>query len=294
MKILVAIPHYFKDEGSRKYGSLRSDPAPRVAALRATILALHEVAAGPPGLLFPPTRKVVPTNQKTTHRLDVVVCTTGGSHVLDTLDLSSRFYRAHATAAEPMLLGFECHDVLRAGLEDADMFCYLEDDIIIRDPWFFTKLAWFAAWSGPGRLLQPNRYELSAKARVHKLYIDGDIDAKFTAKYQTPPDMPELVTRVMNQALRFRAGPNPHSGCFFLTKAQMRRWAGRDYFLDRDTGFMGPLESAATLGVLRCFEIYKPAPDCASFLEVLHGDNRYLDTRLKFGAGNQFAIAKPT
>ena len=179
-----------------------------------------------------------------------LVCTTGGSHLLDQLDLSSRFYRAHATEAEPMLLGFECHDVLRAGLEDADMFCYLEDDIIIRDPWFFTKLAWFATWSGPGRLLQPNRYELSSKARVHKLYIDGDIDPKFTAKYQTPPDMPELVTRVMNQPLRFRAGPNPHSGCFFLTRAQMRRWAGRDDFGDRDTGFMGPLESAATLGGL--------------------------------------------
>jgi hypothetical protein len=42
-------------------------------------------------------------------------------------------------------------------------------------------------------------------------------------------------------------------------------------FFDRDTSFIGPLESAATLGIMRAFRIYKPAPEHAAFLERLSG-----------------------
>ena len=63
---------------------------------------------------------------------------------------------------------------------------------------------------------------------------------------------------------------NPHSGCFFLNAAQMIAWANRGDFLDRATGFIGPLESAATLGIMRAFRVYKAAEDNAAFFEIEH------------------------
>ncbi|HVW37506.1 MAG TPA: hypothetical protein VHB99_09375, partial [Pirellulales bacterium] len=69
---------------------------------------------------------------------------------------------------------------------------------------------------------------------------------------------------------------NPHSGCYFLSAAQMAHWAAQPFFLDRDTSFVGPLESAATLGILRAFKIYKPAREQAAFLEIQHHGAQFL------------------
>jgi hypothetical protein len=57
----------------------------------------------------------------------------------------------------------------------------------------------------------------------------------------------------------------------------MSHWASRPYFLDRATGYIGPLESAATLGGMRTFAVYKPAPRSADFLEVEHFGRAFLD-----------------
>jgi hypothetical protein len=50
----------------------------------------------------------------------------------------------------------------------------------------------------------------------------------------------------------------------------MAHWANQPHFLDRDTSFIGPLESAATLGIMKTFRIYKTAPNQANFLEIQH------------------------
>jgi hypothetical protein len=56
----------------------------------------------------------------------------------------------------------------------------------------------------------------------------------------------------------------------------MLRWSRSPEFLDRDASFIGPLESGATLGISRCFSVYKPASEYASFLEVRHDGDRYV------------------
>ena len=44
-----------------------------------------------------------------------------------------------------------------------------------------------------------------------------------------------------------------------------------------DTFFAAPkLESAATLGIMRAFRIYKPAPENASFLEIEHHGSAFI------------------
>jgi hypothetical protein len=56
----------------------------------------------------------------------------------------------------------------------------------------------------------------------------------------------------------------------------MAQWANQTYFLDRDISFVGPLESAATLGIMKTFRIYKTSPEQASFLEIQHFGTGFL------------------
>src|SRR5262249_44375833 len=160
--------------------------------------------------------------------------------------------------------------VLRERLGGYDYYCYLEDDLILHDPWFFRKLAWFTDNVGSESLLQPHRYEVATDTLAHKVYIDGDIKKRVTAPFQCPGEGPRAVGDVLGVQVVFERARNPHSGCFFLSARQMAQWTRQPYFLDRDTRFIGPLESAASLGVMRTFRIYKPAAEHAAFLELEH------------------------
>ena len=50
----------------------------------------------------------------------------------------------------------------------------------------------------------------------------------------------------------------------------MKHWTEQPYFLDRERSFFSPTESAATLGLMRTFRVYKPELAMASFLEIEH------------------------
>lgn len=205
----------------------------------------------------------------------VIVCTTRGYHLLDRMP--RHLFRHHATDAEPLLLGYECHVVLAEHLGHFDYYCFLEDDLLLNDPLFFCKQRWFNSIAGNGAALQPHRFETAAKPPFYKLYIDGPIrDPRIAPRFQDISELPRIVARGLSAEVAFERVDNPHSGCFFLTENQMAHWARAPYFLDRAADFWGPLESAATLGLMRTFKVYKPARDNAGFLEVQHLDNRYL------------------
>jgi len=206
----------------------------------------------------------------------VVVCTTKGQHLLSRVPLHQSALWHQPTDADPPLLGFECHAALYERVGDYDFYCYLEDDLIFRDPWFFAKLGWFHGQVGPGAVLLPNRYEVARGGVAWKAYLDGDLESEVTAPFQNIADAPELKGSCLGHELTFRRPSNPHSGCFFLTTEQLRAWASRRDFLDRDTRFVGPLESAATLGLMRAFRIYKPAPEVANFLEIEHAGTAFI------------------
>lgn len=287
MRVLVAIPHYYNDKGGGHYGSLSSDPAPRLAALGGTILGLHHSLSAAQGMLDGTRRRIVATNPAIAKQVDVVVCTTGEQHLVDRMSGISHLFRHHPTSAAPMLLGFECHDVLRRGLGDYDHYIYLEDDIQLADPYFLRKLEWFSSVFGDDVLLQPNRYEFHPQQPLVKLYIDGNLaDPSMSAPLQRAGEPSLLGSEFLADKLVFSQVNNPHSGCFFLNRRQMARWTDAPHFLDRDTSFAGPLESAATLGVAKTFRIYKPARENAAFLEVRHQGNRYLGVRVKLDPGD--------
>lgn len=281
MRILVAIPHFFdlscQARRAPGHGALAGDPAPRIEALSACIASLHQLFGGPQVLIDIARREAKDANAHfAAAKLDVVICTTRGQHLLARLPLDKSAFWHHPTDAEPLLLGFECHAALYERLGDYDYYCYLEDDLIIRDPWFFAKLGWFHGQVGAGAVLLPNRYEVARGGVAWKAYLDGDLAAEVSAPFQNIAVAPELKGTCLGLELTFRRPSNPHAGCFFLTNDQMRAWATRSDFLDRDTRFVGPLESAATLGVMRAFRIYKPAPEVASFLEIEHSGTAFI------------------
>lgn len=277
MRILLTIAHFFKAEGGQ-YASQGKDPRPRLHALTLNIAGLHQLFGKAQTMISIAQHLTFPANQTQSHELEIVVCTTQGHHVLGELSLPDHFYKHHPTQADPMLLGFECQAVLRDCLGQYDYYCFLEDDLILHDPWFFVKLNWFTQQAGESSLLQPNRYEISNHALVSKAYIDGDLAQHITAPFQQIQEQFKVHGKIMGVPMTFYRALNPHAGCYFLNANQMAYWADQPYFLDRDISFVGPLESAATLGIMKTFRIYKPAPEQANFLEIQHFGTKFLDS----------------
>lgn len=277
MRLLFAIPHFFDPApAERRHGSLGGDPRPRIESLANCLAGLRQQFGRPQCVIDIGRMTTTPANHATAVHLDVVVCTTGPRHLLDRLTLGPGYFVHHPTEADSRLLGFECHAVLRDRLGAYDYYCFLEDDLLIRDPWLFVKLRWFARQFGDEALLQPNRYELARGRIVHKAYVDGPLRPDVTARFQDVSDTPLLEAEPFGQRVVFRRTLNPHSGAIFLNARQMQVWASKPYFLDRDTSFVGPLESAATLGIMKTFRIYKPAQETGAFLEVEHPGTRFL------------------
>ncbi len=278
MRLLFAIPHFFQPSGTGAlYGSLRNDPAPRIAALRACILTLHRTFGQQQHGFHFDDRRIFAANTAVPYAIDIAICTTGDRHLLPELDLSEDLYLHVPTEAEPRLLGYECHALMAEFLGAYDYYCYLEDDILIHDPLFFDKLRWFNTEFGDDRLLQPNRYELSSGEPVSRTYIDGEYQPARTARWLGKSDVPELHGTVLGRDFAFQRATNPHAGCFFLTANQMSAWVNQPYFGDRSRDFFNdPMASAATYGIARTFAIYKPAYANAHFLEVQHYGSAYI------------------
>ncbi|MBP2316569.1 hypothetical protein [Azospirillum soli] len=285
MRILITIPHYCgppKPDATVRYGSTHGDQADRVTALRDAIIACHR-HFGPQGMMHSQGAKRIVRRSNTgfVTGIDVVVVTTGGRHLLDALDLPAGFFEHQPVDAAPMMLGFACHKVLAERLGRYDYYGYIEDDLVIEDASFFDKLSIFNKVHGESSVLLPNRYETALVSNYRKLYIDRAMLEHLPIQSVEGDDRRIIQGPFLNRTLVLERPSNPHSGCFFLDERQMRIWRSRPFFLDRDTSFVGPLESAATLGILKTFKIFKPHESCASFLEIRHACNRYLEQEVK-------------
>jgi hypothetical protein len=272
-RTLVTIPHFYAPQRVAKYGSNQLNPRPRIDSLQATIVALRMHFA---------ERQEMARNENTYNQrandsyrmdVDVVVCTRGTDHLLAYLGLPDGFFRHEATECEPTLLGFECHKVLQRNLDDYDYFCFMEDDLVIHDPLFFQKLIWFSQSVGPHAVLQPNRYEVSLYHPLRKLYIDSEYAP---SPQHRKPERGRINASVLGRDIAFIEALNPHVGFFFLSRAQMEAWIRSPSFLDGDISYVGPLESAATLGLIKNFRVFRTALDTAAFLEIEHFGSRFI------------------
>jgi hypothetical protein len=272
MRILVAVVHFFRGEEQSRHSSTDAGRREeRAAALRHVIDAWRGI--------FGPT-----TTLNIEHRrfeqlrgvadgLDIVVLTNGTDHLLDEEHMKARGVRhVRVKVDNPRMLGFATRTLFADARHGYDLFCYSEDDLRVTDPLFFDKIQAFHDAFGPKRLLMPNRFEWNARGPTLKTWIDGDLRPAAIARWRDPlPD--EEFLRLGRTT--FRRAANPHSGFHALTAVQLAYWMRQPHFRDNDCSFVSPLESAATLGVLKTFAIYKPFGVHAGFLEIEHLDTRF-------------------
>lgn len=273
MRILLTIVHHWNPDGGGRHASLRPDPKPRLYGLQDQLLSLSRLGTNQ-GTLNIAEMRVDNASHALRHQFTIRVITDGQHHVLDQLDKPCQPLIEHRATepSSPKHLGFEAQRVLAESLgEGYDLYGYLEDDLIVHDPLFFHKIFWFQQLAGQEAVLLPHRMELFFKPQhqVEKLYIDGPVPQADLEHMLRHPAAPVAVPLPGGNII-FGPPCNPHSGCFFLSHAQMKHWSEQSWFLDGDCSYVSPLESAATLGICKTFRLYKPDLAYAAFLELQH------------------------
>jgi hypothetical protein len=278
VKLQVAVAHYFDPSGGGKHGSLSPNSGPRVEALRKLILQLHRLFGNKAGSLNHMYQRLDKVDDQGCE-LKIFICVTGGNHLLDKLDdlLSvGAFQKVECFPSNPKYLGFWCHKILQNSHKNYDYSCYLEDDIIINDSDFFLKIKYFNNCFGDQYLLQPNRIETSEDLRhLNRFYIDGDYNPRATEKFRLSMNS-KLCIPHLGSIICFNQPLNTHSGCFFLNSNQARQYFSGENWDKEDVSFHSPLESAATLGVMKEFQIMKPCLSNGNFLTVEHAGRNFM------------------
>lgn len=118
MKVLLTIPHFYAHQPEGQHGSSRATPEQRAAVLLGVLQSLHTTFSPPQCVIDIERRAVLPANQHNTCELPVIICTTGSQHLLDRLPANGPPFIHVPTYAEPKLLGYECHAVLRSHLDE--------------------------------------------------------------------------------------------------------------------------------------------------------------------------------
>ncbi len=279
MRILLAIPHYFRGVSEKAHNrSYQPGAKPeRVQALVTTIASLHQTFGSRLYGLDHQDAAAWQVAPSVRHDIDVVILTTGDDHVLGEVPWLKPLHRHHPVTIDPKMLGFECHRLLREAAGRYDYYGYVEDDIGVTDPLFFRKRRLFDNLFGPRALLQPNRYELRPAGPVQKLYVDYHLRPGLTAPYQDIAEKPRLHMPFVDETILFERTSYPSAGCFFLNAEQLEMWSKGPHFLDGDTSYLSPLDSAVTLSIMKTFRVYKPVLDQAWFLEVQHLSPRWIN-----------------
>lgn len=274
MKILIGIPHYYnQDNVEKKHGSSSNTLRNRIFKLKQTICKLYQCFSTNHKVLN--IEKRMAESAETQHDVDIVIHTLNDHHLLNLMPELSEMVEHKIVDADPKMLGFECHKTLVSMSNEYDFYGYLEDDLWIHDPLFFEKLKWFSQSTSDNCLLLPNRFEVQEIPSYYKLYIDGNIRIGATANYRVNTAETEILLKGLGEDFKFMQTANPHSGCFFLNRVQVNLWKEHKSFADHDVSFISPLESAATLSVLKVFNIFKPMKPNLNFFEIEHAGNAF-------------------
>lgn len=207
--------------------------------------------------------------------VEIVVVISGNEALFDVIEyLRPQVKVLRVDLDDPRHLGLRARDYLIHHSNPADLNLYLEDDLVIYDPFLPEKILWMARQSQNRCVLLPHRYELTRRpGSPPRLYIDGPIDPEPMASWHQPT--PNVASG------RFRGGPlvqfdcpmNPHSGFFGLNRDQVFELRTLPLPIE---GFVGPLETAASLSVGIAFKLLKPSMESRDFLAIEHAHPSYL------------------
>jgi hypothetical protein len=272
MKILAIIPHYY---GIPPTGSQyrQRDPIARIAALNETIVALHR-NFGPFRSTFE-GKDLDEGQDGTINFIDIVIITHRDRNVLSSIGVAPSLYSVEYIDDTPTRIPFHAQKLLKEKVGKYDFYCVLEDDMAIHDPSFFEKLLWFQKLFGYRALLAPTRVETSFSQSIGKIICDPILSMNFLHPFRRAGQRNEVRGMWHDAEKVFRLPENPHAGSYFLTNEQVEYWISQPTFDNGDQSWVGPLESALTLGTGHVFDVYKSAFPNPFFLEIHHYGTQY-------------------
>ena len=283
MRVHVCIPHYAREQSETDgYGSMRAGSRFKRS------FALNRCLQGVLGLQRQAEMTVLNIDQKridhfpanqSSLELKITICSDGEHQLDDVLDLfGKRIERVELQLDDPRKLPLACRDHLIQQRAGADLLMYLEDDLVIHDPAFFDKQHWFLTKTEHRFCLMPHRYEPVHQGPIHQLLVDGPLSPQFVGRFMQPQRDAAHGLFGGNEKVHFDLTDNPHSGCFVVSARQAEELSQQD--LPRE-GFVGPLETAATLTVLHRYPVMKPSLEHWRFLQLEHAHpsfRGYLDS----------------
>ena len=282
MRVQVCIPHYFREhsepgENPNGYGSLRSGARlARSIALARCITGLLDMQGNPDTCLLNISRRTIDhrTTASEPLKIAISICTDGRHQLDDVLALyQQRIQVVELDLDNPRLLPLACRDHLIQNHTDADLLSYMEDDVVIHDKLFFDKQQWFHTKTNHQFALMPHRYERVDASSMETLLVDGPLAPEFIGRYAQPQQQVANGQFQGREAVSFDITDNPHSGTFTLSQVQATQLRGSALPTE---GFVGPLETAATLTVLHRSPVMKPSLEHWRFLRVEHGHPSFL------------------
>ena len=276
MRVLVVSCHYFgqkTDVSTAAIFSSQLDPLARIAAVNASLVALHR-HFGPRRHGKDPSARL-PQDQTPERTLDIVVLQVPGKGLLDSIGIDPSCYTVEYFDGPPMMLCFEAQRVLRERVGSYDFYAVIEDDMVIHDPLFLDKIGAFARAFGDKTLLQPTRYEMAQSGTPAIVVGDPVLSSTTLAPFRRPGQKARLAIEWLGREQTFVLPNNPHASGYFLTDTQLRHWIGTPWFYDRDASWLGPIESAMSLSIGRAFDVYQPGAPDPFFLSIEHYGTRY-------------------
>ncbi len=278
MKVLFVIPHYFKalEDKSRYASHSASAMSTKLQALNTVIYNIDNLFGNRHFGAVHKTVEMEKLINQFAFDFDIKICTNESDHLVGDLEFGSEIFEHIPLKVDPLLLGFYAQAVMSELKGNYDYYCYLEDDIIINDQFFFKKLDMFNRVANPRHLMQPQRYESAIyngklkKDFLTKVYMDYQI-------FKTKDNIDRYELEIMDSKIIVSATTHPHSGCFFLNSEQFEYlqqkpvWANT-FNINRNMA----LDLAATKAIGENFRVFKPHRNSMNFFEVEHGVSNML------------------
>jgi hypothetical protein len=277
LRVRVYIPHFCGSDDSQRYASGRSaERFVRQLAFSRCLLALQgqrrrrrDLSLNIGERLIDALPPAIPSgSERPELRLEIQVVSNGRDRLAEVLELYADSVREHVVSLEdPQRLPLEARALLMSDPEPADLWLYLEDDLVLLDPLFFDKQWWWLDLCGHQQVLMPHRYELVRGGSGGRLLVDGPLRKGLIGPLNNPQ---EGVLRATydGREVGFDRTANPHAGLFVISERQRQEL--RQAPLPEE-GFIGPLETVATFTVLHRYPVCKPSLPHRRFLMVEHG-----------------------
>jgi hypothetical protein len=165
---------------------------------------------------------------------------------------------------------------------DYDLVGYIEDDLLIEDTELFNKILRLVSLTGGQYAFLPHRCELIPEHG--DVILSGDPDGGRPDLFWATGETIEVTWPTGPR--RFYRATNPHSGCYFLSKAQaenvLSHWQSRNWYSPFQLS--GPMEQAASGLLLPVLKVMKPIPEHYRFLMIRHQDELWRRHALDPGA----------